>query len=112
MKGSLLLLSQSQIEHFQPSTVGDIEGRTMYSKLIAWTSALVLGFALSVAAFGQTATQENSAAERRHETITDETVQNYAKHQPHMAAALQHLRQAEKELEKTATTMDHIAIKP
>jgi hypothetical protein len=74
----------------------------MYSKLIAWTSALVFGFALSVAAFGQTAAQENSAAEKRHETITDETVQNYAKHEPHMAAALQHLRQAEEELEKTS----------
>jgi hypothetical protein len=55
-----------------------------------------------VTAFGQSAAQENSAAEKRHETITDETVQNYAKHEPHMAAALQHLRQAEEELEKTS----------
>ena len=74
----------------------------MYSKWIALISALVLGLALSLSAFGQSTAQKNSAPEKRHETITDETVQNYAKHEPHMAAALQHLRQAEEELEKTS----------
>ena len=75
----------------------------MYSKLTGSISALVLGLALSLSAFGQSAAQENTAAEKRHETITDETVKNYSTHEPHMAAALQHLRQAEEELEKTSS---------
>lgn len=76
----------------------------MYSKLIAWAAVLVLGLALSMVMFGQSAAQQNPAAEKQHDTVTDETVQNYAKHEPHMAAALQHLHQAEEELEKTSNT--------
>ncbi len=74
----------------------------MYSKLIACGISMILGLTLSVAAFGQSAAQENSAAEKQHDTVTDETVKNYAQHEPHMSAALQHLRQAEEELEKTS----------
>jgi predicted secreted Zn-dependent protease len=77
----------------------------MYSKLIASGSALLLGAALSVTALGQQPTpaqQENSAAEKNREWVADNTAKNYAKHEPHMAAAMQHLRQAEEELEKTS----------
>jgi hypothetical protein len=73
----------------------------MCSKLVARGSALLLGAALTVTAVGQQA-QENTPAEKNREWVADNTAKNYAQHEPHMAAALQHLRQAEEELEKTS----------
>jgi hypothetical protein len=73
----------------------------MYSKLVSYGAALLLGMALSVTALGQQA-QENTPAEKNREWVADNTAKNEAQHEPHMAAALQHLRQAEEELEKTS----------
>lgn len=100
--GATDLLARLCILRLHSAATMILGGEAMYSKLIGGISALALGLALSLGAFGQSAAQENSAAEKRHESITDETVKNYAKHEPHMAAALQHLRQAEEELEKTS----------
>jgi len=74
----------------------------MLSKLVACGSSLVLGLVLTATAFGQTADQENSPAEKKREAAADAMATNQATHEPHMAAALQHLRQAEEELEKTS----------
>jgi hypothetical protein len=69
----------------------------MYSKVVAYASALLLGFALTLGAVAQ-----ESAAEKRQEQMVDQTAKQNATHEPHMSAALGHLRQAEEELEKAA----------
>jgi hypothetical protein len=73
------------------------EGKAMYSKLVSLSSALLLGTALTFTA----AAQENAAEKAREQSIDTASQQN-AQHEPHMAAALQHLRQAEEELEKAS----------
>jgi len=70
----------------------------MYSKLIAFASAMLLAATLAVTAAGQ---QENPAEQQR-ERRADDVAERYRQHEPHMAAALEHLRQAEEELEKAA----------
>jgi uncharacterized protein HemX len=77
----------------------------MYSRVVACGSSFVLALVLSLAAFGQQGTmqqQENTPAEKKREAAADAMATNQAKHEPHMAAALEHLRQAEEELEKTS----------
>ena len=69
----------------------------MYSKLISLSSALLLGTALTL-----TAAAQDSAAEKAREHSMDATAQQNAQHEPHMAAALEHLRQAEEEMEKAS----------
>ncbi len=68
----------------------------MQSKLIAHGSALLLFVTLTLAA---TAQQENPA-EEKHEQQIDRIEQANASHEPHMSAALKHLREAQEELEK------------
>ena len=70
----------------------------MYSRIAVYTSALLLGSALSLGAFAQ----QESPAEKRQEQMADQTAKQNAGHEPHMSAALGHLRQAEEELEKAA----------
>jgi hypothetical protein len=67
----------------------------MYSKLVSASSALLLGTALTF-----TAAAQDNAAEKAREQSMDTVGQQNAQHEPHMAAALQHLRQAEEEMEK------------
>ena len=67
----------------------------MYSKLIAFGSALLLAGVLSSAAPAQ-----ESAAEKQREQQMDTAAAGNAYKEPLMAAALSHLRQAEEELEK------------
>ena len=77
----------------------------MHSRVVAWGSSFILAFVLSIAAFGQQGTmqqRENTPAEKKRESAADAMATNYGKHEPHMAAALEHLRQAEEELEKTS----------
>lgn len=77
----------------------------MYSRLIACGSALLLGATLSLTALGQQGTmaqQENTPAEQKREAGADAWAKQEARHEPHMAAAMEHLRQAEEELEKTS----------
>lgn len=69
----------------------------MYSKLVSVSSALLLGTALTF-----TAAAQDNAAEKAREQSIDTASQQNAQHEPHMAAALQHLRQAEEEMEKAA----------
>jgi glutamyl/glutaminyl-tRNA synthetase len=69
----------------------------MYSKLISVGSALLLGSALTF-----TAAAQDNAVEKAREQSIDTASQQNAQHEPHMAAALQHLRQAEEELEKAS----------
>lgn len=73
------------------------EGKAMYSKLVSVSSALLLGTALTF-----TAAAQDNAAEKAREQSIDTASQQNAQHEPHMAAALQHLRQAEEEMEKAA----------
>jgi uncharacterized phage protein gp47/JayE len=46
--------------------------------------------------------QQESKAEQQREQQASQMAQQNAQHEPHMAAALQHLQQAEEELEKAA----------
>jgi hypothetical protein len=69
----------------------------MYSKLVSLSSALLLGTALTL-----TAAAQEGATEKAREQSMDTVGQQNAQHEPHMAAALQHLRQAEEELEKAS----------
>ena len=67
----------------------------MHSKLIAFGSALLLAATLSTTALAQ-----ESGAEKAREGQMDTAANANAYKEPRMAAALQHLRQAEEELEK------------
>ena len=67
----------------------------MKSRFVAYGSALLIGTALTLIAPAQENPQEK-AREQRVDMAADQN----AKQEPHMAAALQHLRQAEEELEK------------
>jgi hypothetical protein len=69
----------------------------MKSRFVAYGSALLIGTALTLAAPAQENAQEK-AREQRVDTAADQN----AKQEPHMAAALEHLRQAEEELEKAS----------
>ena len=62
-------------------------------RAMAWFSALVLGVILMLPAFAQ----ENQG-ERQADTVARQN----AGHEPHMAAALEHLRQAQQELERAS----------
>lgn len=62
-------------------------------KLLTWGTAVVLGTAMLMPAVAQ----ENQG-ERQADTIARQN----AGHEPHMAAALEHLRQAQEELEKAS----------
>ena len=76
----------------------------MRSIVVAFGS-LLLSLVISIAAFGQQGTmqqQENTPAEKNREAAADALAKSQAQHEPHMAAALEHLRQAEEELEKTS----------
>jgi len=70
----------------------------MYSKMkvFAYGSALVLAAAISITAIAQ----QESPAERQREQQANRIAQQNQTHEPHMAAALMHLRQAEEDLEK------------
>jgi hypothetical protein len=70
----------------------------MSCKISVYASALLLGTALTVGAFAQ----QESPAENRQEQRADQLARQNAGHEPHMSAALTHLRQAEEELEKAA----------
>jgi cytochrome c-type biogenesis protein CcmH/NrfG len=65
----------------------------MYSRIAVYASALLLGSALSLGAYAQ----QESQAEKRQEQMADQTAKQNAGHEPHMSAALEHLRQAEEE---------------
>ena len=67
----------------------------MKSRFVAYGSALLIGTALTLVA----PAQENAQEKAREQRVDTAANQN-AKQEPHMAAALQHLRQAEEELEK------------
>ena len=69
----------------------------MYSKVLAWGGATILGASLFLAT---AVAQQESKAEQQREQQADQMAQQNAKHEPHMAAALEHLRQAEEELER------------
>lgn len=49
-----------------------------------------------------TAAQQESPAQRQQDQQADQMIQQNRQHEPHMAAALEHLRQAQEELEKAA----------
>ena len=68
----------------------------MYSRLFA--STLLLAGVLCSTGFTQ---QENPREDRR-EQQADQVAWQNQQHEPHMAAALMHLRQAEEELERAA----------
>jgi Zn-dependent protease with chaperone function len=67
----------------------------MHSKLTAFGSALLFATVLTVVTPAQESATEK---QREHQTDTAAAANSYK--EPHMAAALQHLRQAEEELEK------------
>jgi len=66
----------------------------MHYKLFG--STLLLGAVLCLTGHGQ----QESPAERQREQQAHRMAQQNQSHEPHMAAALMHLRQAEEELEK------------
>ena len=68
----------------------------MNSKLKTYVLAVCVAMALTLTAPAQ---QENAAEKAREKQVDTAAAGNAAK-EPHMAAALQHLRQAEEELEK------------
>ena len=70
----------------------------MHSRLIAFGSALLLAATLTT-----TTVAQESAAEKRREQQMDTAAAGNAYKEPHMTAALSHLRQAEEELEKANT---------
>lgn len=63
--------------------------------LTACSSALLAG-SLGVAVLAQ----QETPAQRQQEQQADQMIQQNRQHEPHMAAALEHLRQAQEELEK------------
>jgi hypothetical protein len=67
----------------------------MNSKLKTYGLALCVALALTL-----TAPAQESATEKAREKQVDTAAAGNAYKEPHMAAALQHLRQAEEELEK------------
>jgi uncharacterized protein DUF5648 len=68
----------------------------MFSKIAAYGAGMLLSSALVLSAVAQ----QESPAELRQEQAADQMAQQNAAHEPHMAAALKHLREAEEELEK------------
>src|SRR5438477_6746297 len=64
----------------------------------ACSSALLLALLFAVAS----AAQQDSPAEQSREQQADQMAQQNRQHEPHMAAALEHLRAAQEELEKAA----------
>jgi|GEM_PF-2945113 len=70
-------------------------------KLSTWAVILVLVTGLGIFA-SRTIAQSESRAEQQGERAADQMAAQNAQHEPHMAAALGHLRQAEEELEKAA----------
>jgi len=69
----------------------------MYSKILAYGTMIILAGALSFTAIAQ----QESPAEQQRERQANRVAQENQSHEPHMAAALTHLRQAEEELEKS-----------
>src|SRR6476469_6946666 len=67
----------------------------MRSRIVACASALLLGAALCTSAVAQ-----ESAAEKKQEQRADAMAKQNSGKEPHMAAGLEHLRQAEEEFEK------------
>jgi uncharacterized protein HemX len=80
------------IHFWHPSQEG------MNMRLLVWGATLAIAAALTLPVIGQ---QEKPAQERR-EQQADQMAQQNRNHEPHMAAALEHLRQAQEELEKAA----------
>src|SRR5262249_11939383 len=78
--------------------ISNKRGETMYSKLLAWGSALLLALVVTLAAIAQ----QETPAEQQRERQANQVAQQNVQHEPHMAAALEHLRQAEEELERAA----------
>jgi hypothetical protein len=72
-----------------------MEDLFMYSRFIALVSTLLL-----VGVLSSVAPAQESGAEKQREQRTDTAAAGNAYKEPHMAAALSHLRQAEEELEK------------
>ena len=70
----------------------------MHSRLIAFGSALLLSATRTLLA----PAQENATEQAREKRVDTAAIANSSK-EPHMAAALRHLRQAEEELEKANT---------
>jgi hypothetical protein len=68
----------------------------MYSRILA--STLLLAGVLCMSGF----TQQERPGEERREQQADRMAYDNQQHEPHMAAALMHLRQAEEELERAA----------
>ena len=66
-------------------------------RLVALSSAALLAGALSVPVFAQ----QEGPAEQKREQRADQMARQDQKGEPHMSAALEHLRQAEEELEKS-----------
>jgi Zn-dependent protease with chaperone function len=67
-------------------------------RIFVWISALLIAGVLSIPAlFAQ---GQEGAAEQKREQQADAMARQNVGQEPHMAAALQHLRQAEEELEK------------
>src|SRR5438270_13006126 len=66
-------------------------------KLSIWAITLVLMAGMALFASHSIAQQESQA-----DRAADQAAAQNAQHEPHMAAALGHLRQAEEELEKAA----------
>ena len=67
----------------------------MRSRIVAYAWALLLGAALCTSAVAQ-----ESAAEKKQEQRADAMAKQNTGKEPHMAAGLEHLRQAEEEFEK------------
>lgn len=65
-------------------------------KSSSWCAILILGAALTSPLIAQ----RESTADQRSEQQADQMAQQNRAHEPHMAAALEHLRQAQEELEK------------
>src|SRR5215471_14100346 len=63
--------------------------------LFACSSALLAGSFLAAAV-----AQQETPAQRQKDQQADQMIQQNRQHEPHMSAALEHLRQAQEELEK------------
>ena len=70
----------------------------MYSKLLAWGGATLLGASLFLAP----AMAQESKAEQQADNQANQMAQQNSKQEPHMSAALEHLQQAQEELEKAS----------
>ena len=66
-------------------------------RVAALSTATLLALAMSVPVFAQ----QESPAEQKREQQADQMARQDQKGEPHMSAALEHLRQAEEELEKS-----------